>query len=1170
MSESNKTYRIRTEVGTDQNIVVNLDQDYNTFEILSLKLSQEETYRLQTVNYGVIAGRVLANGGFGVPNAKISIFIETDEAAYKDVVLAQLYPYTTTRDEVDGIRYNLLPDKQVDECHRVVGTFPNKTYVLDNDDIIEIFDKYYKYTTRTNNAGDYLICGVPVGQQTVHMDLDLSDCGILSQRPRDFYYKGYNVEQFENANQFKTSPNLDSLSQIFSQDQPVNVIPFWGNRGEGESVGITRCDIKVNFKFEPTCVFMGSIISDSASNGISKKCIPTNTMGAMDELVTGEGTIEMIRKTPEGNIEELRIKGTELINSDGVWCYQIPMNLNYMMTDEYGNMVPTDDPNKGIPTRTSVRFRISMHDTEENTDNYFLSKVLVPNNPQDEDEVDYNFGSSTKDTSFRDLFWNNVYSVKSYIPRFQHSSNIKEERFTGIKHCNINGNNNPIPYNNIRIRLPLMFTLLCALIRAYIFLIAFLNGALYTIVDGICAAACSMAGNFHIDQQIWNAMKSVKYVVLTEGLCPDLENWYFVPTKAYQQRDEFPFWGTWDCIPKKGGNGFDIPISPWNKTWQSLIATGETYDESRDDKSIDIKNRSDLASDNAYCMTVRTDYLESCIEMNLAQEYRVINFDFYNDWLNGTIYLPRWNKFVTRKRNYLFGLIKRPAKIKGCLTNPEDGSTSIPFGRTRRYTQQCSLVYTNANNKLRIKNEWGCGTNPNLQRCHKRPGLKQLSIFGNNNGGIIKEKITSKGQFVYYIKPCEWVTPYEDGKKKVNLFATDIILLGTLNDCSQDGLPQAFKHLTSTSYIMPTNLALTNMEDNGELYVAQVDGTMCTQNKNQNSDYKAGIQQLDDREGGKTFAATESALTNTENYLVHDELDDYVPLTEASGIAWNYSGPDQENPFFNNSGAYQPGGHFLGMSCVNAQTNIKSCVNLSRICEMGTSMSQRNTVVRRTIKSSSTEFNYKYTYYIPTGLISKDYIVDEDFRAMFATLNHRRLIADSVDEKTGYPKYSFAYKNPNGFDGAIENAKNSSGFTFIRQEYYNDKKDDLINIDPNMSRGSDYDDEIKNNSFTRTQLDISEDYLSFRLGIDRDGVNALVTKIGDRMFKNKDSLLITQSLTGIEVMLGVRSSQTVLPNQYVFPMYENSFYFYFGLHPGATALDELNKQFFASCESKKD
>ena len=35
------------------------------------------------------------------------------------------------------------------------------------------------------------------------------------------------------------------------------------------------------------------------------------------------------------------------------------------------------------------------------------------------EEYDYEFGTYTREDSFRDLFWNNVYSVKSYIPRFQ-------------------------------------------------------------------------------------------------------------------------------------------------------------------------------------------------------------------------------------------------------------------------------------------------------------------------------------------------------------------------------------------------------------------------------------------------------------------------------------------------------------------------------------------------------------------------------------------------------------------------------------------------------------------------------------------------------------------------------------------------------------------------------
>ena len=311
MAENNKSYRIRTKVGQDSDSFLNvhLDQDYESLEILSLKIRDKDTYRLHNSDYGVIVGRVLANGNFGVPNAKISVFIPADEDN-SSLEMWDLYPYETTYTKNSkDIRYNLLPDQAVKDCHQVVGTFPNKSYLLENDSLLEVFDTYYKYTTRTNNAGDYIICGVPTGSQTLHMDLDLSDCGILSQRPRDFVYKGYTIEQFENPNMFKTDEDIDSLSQVFSQNQPVYVHPFWGNTENGDEIGITRADININFKFEPTCVFMGGAISDNVSNGVSKKCVPTNTMGLMGELTAGEGTIEMIRKTPGGEVEEFTIKG---------------------------------------------------------------------------------------------------------------------------------------------------------------------------------------------------------------------------------------------------------------------------------------------------------------------------------------------------------------------------------------------------------------------------------------------------------------------------------------------------------------------------------------------------------------------------------------------------------------------------------------------------------------------------------------------------------------------------------------------------------------------------------------------------------------------------------------------------------------------------------------------
>ena len=69
MSENNKTYRIHTTVGSDKYVNVMLEQDYENFEILSLKIDRENAYKMHTSNYGCIAGRVLANGAYGIPNA---------------------------------------------------------------------------------------------------------------------------------------------------------------------------------------------------------------------------------------------------------------------------------------------------------------------------------------------------------------------------------------------------------------------------------------------------------------------------------------------------------------------------------------------------------------------------------------------------------------------------------------------------------------------------------------------------------------------------------------------------------------------------------------------------------------------------------------------------------------------------------------------------------------------------------------------------------------------------------------------------------------------------------------------------------------------------------------------------------------------------------------------
>ena len=1200
MGNNNKSYRIRTTVGreSDSFLDIHLDQDYDSLEILSLKISDKDVYKLHNSDYGVVVGRVLANGNFGVPNAKISVFIPADEQN-SDMKVWNLYPYTSTSTRNnDNIRYNLLPDKSVKDCHKAVGTFPNKTFLLENDSLLEVFDDYYLYTTRTNAAGDYIICGVPTGMQTIHMDLDLSDCGILSQRPRDFVYKGYTVEQFENPNQFKKDENLDSLSQIFSQNQPVYVNPFWGNEDNGEEIGITRADIEISFKFEPTCVFMGSAISDNVSNGVGKKCVPTNQMGAMDELTAGEGTIEMIRKTPNGNVEEFAIKGNQLINGNGVWCYQIPMNLDYMMTDEYGNMVPTDDPEKGIPTRTRVRFRASLTDMENSSQSFYRAKYLIPNNPDIEKmEVDYDFGTYTDEDSYRDLFWNGVYSVKSYIPRFQKSKRWRNERFSGIKACNYYGGNNPMPYNNLRIKLPFMFTVLCIFVKLFLKIVTLLNrlesgilmalvwlvrivvfGPLYVLANvlrfiplvGNKIAEALISGLDGLISDWVNRIISILNLhcsFVGDGLCPDMEGWYFAPGCGSNIESDFPdlrvglLKNTLNAVVNNGNNPDDVYGNP------SSQYTDET--------SIDVQSTTRKEEETA-CVTIDIDYLLSCFEMNLAEEYRVIKFDFYNDWVNGVLYFPRWMRKVKRKKRYRFSFSKGITtyykdKVQGCMAS--DNST---VKKTRYYTQQCSIAYgpkqgypvntpwtsiktsRSCSNTIVKGSEKENGIRIFPARCHKKEGMGQSRIFGSKSG-LVNESTTMLGQNVYYLKPCEWD---KQTNARTILFATDIILLGTLNDCDENGLPQSFKYLNNSSYIMPTNLALTTMDDDAYIYVSS-DGTVCSSSNSSNG--KQSPNESSTLRVTPGYESTYSAYSKTEGDVIeYGEEDDPIPVTEAAGISWNYSGPGQEvvegdkpespSDFMNRmfsqgsnkryDSLYYPGGHFLGLSCINSETNIKSCVNLKRICEMGATMSQR----REELRGYDDKGTPKYRYYVPTGLISNVDIEGAAFRTMFATMNHNKLVATKTNDVTGYKKYDFRFLRPDGFDGAL------SEIIHVNDSPYNRKQDmdkpnvnDASNffrslIPDTLSRWtqpSDYDPEEVEYTETRTVEDSINDYYMFRLGL--SGFTAAEQK--KHYLKNPGTY------------------------EHSMPQYENSFYFYFGLKDGATALDEFKKQFFSECES---
>lgn len=521
-----KSIRVRTTPGDDSEkyIKVKLKQDYDFLEILSLKLEQTDEYKSFCSDYGVIAGRVIINGGFGVPNTKVSIFVPIDSNDVDNELIKKIYPYETPNNDeknAGGVRYNILPNTQQTLDHTPVGTFPTKREVLDNNVSYEIYEKYYKYTTTTNESGDFILFGVPVGRHTLHYDMDLSDIGFLSTRPYELIENGYKPEDFQDKFTFKASSDIDDLPQIVSGNIGVDIEPYWcDDLATGRIIGINRQDISIeSVEITPNAIFFGSVLSDDEKDSINKNCRPRRNLGKMDDVTTGGGKLEAIRRTIDGKIEKYNLKNSE-IDDNGNWSVLIPMNMRKVVTNEFGKLVPSNDPNIGVATESDIRFRVSMDATTNDKRLRQRASFLVPNmtnnfafgeytksdlKTTDDFKINEQLSTITVGTPYQDeLFnqynyleefytfrWKKVYTVKQYIGRYQSARQDETRAFTGIKDIMSGLGVNKFPTNRMDTNVNPLYSIICFLLSIFGILVGIINSVINQI-NGLITAICQV------------------------------------------------------------------------------------------------------------------------------------------------------------------------------------------------------------------------------------------------------------------------------------------------------------------------------------------------------------------------------------------------------------------------------------------------------------------------------------------------------------------------------------------------------------------------------------------------------------------------------------------------------------------------------------------------------
>ena len=402
MNKSQKIYFDSNEIGNSQYIKVRLEQDVDTFEFMSMQLSTKDVYQDFNSDYGVLVGKVTANGGVGIPNAKISIFIPLSDEDASMGQITSIYPYKTPRDKnKEGKRYNLLPrvskiDPKTNQLtpKQPFGSFPIKEEIVTNTLLMDVYKKYYKYTALTNNAGDYMIFGVPTGTQTVHMSVDITDIGEFSMNPASMVTNlGYSPNLFTDGNsKVKPSSDLGDLPNIETQEITVDVIPFWGDTTNFD-IGITRQDFRIRATLVNTFTIFGSVFTDSentlwgddSDSGAKIKELyraksPSEETFGMSLKRTAKVTekiyyypptitdemIDNNETNPDGN-DMLILDPSEYSSykRDGDFVFVISANRNKILTDELGNVthISNDSPD-GVYTqfRGFVIFEITEND----------------------------------------------------------------------------------------------------------------------------------------------------------------------------------------------------------------------------------------------------------------------------------------------------------------------------------------------------------------------------------------------------------------------------------------------------------------------------------------------------------------------------------------------------------------------------------------------------------------------------------------------------------------------------------------------------------------------------------------------------------------------------------------------------------------------------------------
>ena len=73
------------------------------------------------------------------------------------------------------------------------------------------------------------------------------------------------------------------------------------------------------------------------------------------------------------------------------------------------------------------------------------------------------------------MYWNNVYSVKNYIPKVQVARRPYSANFGALKGSNLADDQNPVPFNKLKVDVPFTYMIICILFTIVMIIVTVVN-----------------------------------------------------------------------------------------------------------------------------------------------------------------------------------------------------------------------------------------------------------------------------------------------------------------------------------------------------------------------------------------------------------------------------------------------------------------------------------------------------------------------------------------------------------------------------------------------------------------------------------------------------------------------------------------------------------------------